>query len=53
MPTTPMPETPELDQRVHDHREALIGLMAAAGAGRCDDISSGFIIDTDDILVDP
>ncbi|MGH3753777.1 MAG: hypothetical protein ACRDRP_13975 [Pseudonocardiaceae bacterium] len=46
-----MPETPELDQRVHDHREALIGLMAAAG--RCDDISSGLIVDTDDILVDP
>ncbi|MGH3873680.1 MAG: hypothetical protein ACRDSR_19585 [Pseudonocardiaceae bacterium] len=44
-----MPET--LDQRVHDHRESLIEFMAAAG--RCEDVSSGFIIDTDDILTDP
>ena len=48
MPTTPTPETcGSLDQRVHDHREALIVVMA--DTGRCDDISSGVIIDPDDI----
>lgn len=52
MPTMSTPETlGSLDQRVHDHREDFIELMA--GAGRCDDILSGFIIDTDDILTDP
>ncbi|MGH3976700.1 MAG: hypothetical protein ACRDS9_25785 [Pseudonocardiaceae bacterium] len=40
-----------LDQRVHNHREPLITLMAAAG--RCDDISSGFVVDFDDIVTDP
>lgn len=40
MPTTPTPETPgSLDERVQDHREALIELMA--DAGRCEDITSG------------
>lgn len=40
MSTTPTtPETLDsLDQKVHDHREQLIALMA--GASTCDDISS-------------
>ncbi|MGH3899993.1 MAG: hypothetical protein ACRDTA_17490 [Pseudonocardiaceae bacterium] len=47
-----VPEIPgSLDERVHDHREPLIKLMA--GAGRCEDVSSGFIVDLDDILTDP
>lgn len=46
MPTTPTPETrPEtldsLEERVQDHREELIVLMA--DTGRCDDIASGIL----------
>ncbi len=52
MLTTPIPEAVgSLNQRVLEHREALVELMAAAG--RCEDISSGFVVDFDDILTDP
>lgn len=52
MLTTLMHENPDsLDQRVHDRRKALLELMAATG--RCEDISSGFVVDLDDILTDP
>lgn len=40
MPITPTPDIPaRLDEQVEAHREVLTELMA--GAGRCEDISSG------------
>jgi hypothetical protein len=50
MLTALMHENLSLDQRVHGRRKELIELMS--GTHRCDDISSGFVVDLNNIIID-